>query len=83
MTSNKEHRPSIRLSCLDDEKCSIFFEPWGTEHVLLKGDFIFVKSEAFSTGDVEVSYVNGGVALTFTADDDIEILHSSGARLSI
>lgn len=83
MTSNNEHRPSIRLSCLSNEKCSIYFEPWATEHVLLKGDSIVVRSRAFSAGDVEASYVNGGIALTFTVDDDIEILHSSRARLSI
>lgn len=83
MTSVSEHQPSIRLSCLDEEQCSIYFEPWGTEYVLLKGDSFVVRSSAFTTGDVEVSYVTGGISLTFTVDDEIEILDSSGARLSV
>lgn len=63
--------------------CSVHFEPWGTEFILLTGDLIIVRSEAFASGDVEISYVEGGISLAFTRDVPIEITDESGRQLSI
>jgi len=61
----------------------IYLEPWGTEYVLLRGDVFQVTSSAFSTGDVEVSYVARGISLTFTTDAPITITDAAGRILLV
>ena len=55
MTVRSGGVPTIKLTTLTGEPCLISFEPWGTEHVLMPGDVVYVESVAFATGDVEVS----------------------------
>ncbi len=73
----------LTLTCLTGRQCSVYFEPWGTEHILVTGDMFHVESPALASGDVEVSYVDGGIALTFTADVPVVVLDGAGKLLDI
>lgn len=75
--------PYIKLSCLDGDQCSVYIEPWGTEFTLVRGDIFRIESDAFLTGDAEVSYVPGGISVTFTADVPVVIIDGDGNRLSV
>lgn len=83
MSSISHRVPSLRLTCIEGDQCSVYVEPWGTEYILLRGDVFHVETEALASGDVEVSYVNGGISLGFYADVPIRITDSTGRRLSI
>lgn len=61
----------------------MYFEPWGTEYILRSNDVFHVDTTAPSTGDVEVSYVEGGIVLTFTVDVPIVVTDRTGQRLEI
>jgi hypothetical protein len=61
----------------------VYFEPWGTEYILRSNDVFHVDTTALSTGDVEVSYVEGGIVLTFTVDVPIVVTDRTGQRLEI
>ena len=61
----------------------MYFEPWGTEYILRSNDVFHVDTTALSTGDVEVSYVEGGIVLTFTVDVPIVVTDRTGQRLEI
>lgn len=71
-------RPNIILTCLEDEQCTIYFEPWGDEYVLKNGDVIRVFSNAFTTGDVEVSYLPGAISLAFTSNAPVTVTDATG-----
>src|SRR5688572_14717246 len=73
--------PHIRLTCLEGDECSVYIEPWGTEFTLVRGDILRIESDALLTGDVEISRVPGGIAVTFTADRPIAIVDGRGNRL--
>jgi hypothetical protein len=75
--------PSLQLTCLEGDQCSVYLEPWGTEYVLLRGDVFHVQTEALATGDVEVSYVSGGISLAFYTDVPIHITDSTGRNLPV
>lgn len=83
MADERSKVPHLALTCLSGQQCSVYFEPWGTEYILLSGDVFNVESSALATGDVEVSYVDGGIALTFTADVPIVVTDRAGKRLEI
>ena len=72
--------PRFQVTCLDGDECKVYVEPWGTEFTLQRGDAFFVESQAFATGDVEVSCVPGGISLAFTADVPIIITGRAGRR---
>jgi hypothetical protein len=80
MKKVEQQEPRITLTCLEDDQCLIYFEPWGTELVLAKGDEFEVRSAAFATGDVEVSYLAGAIMLGFTSDDEITVTDRAGRR---
>lgn len=75
--------PRIKLTCLDGDQCALYIEPWGTELTLRRGDVFVVESEAFASGDVEVSRVPGGMSLGFTADASVRIFDRSGRDYDI
>jgi len=70
--------PIIKLTCLAGNECMVYFEPWGTEYVLARGEVFEVSSAAFSTGDVEVSYLAGGISLAFSSDADVTVTDGAG-----
>lgn len=78
-----EGTAGIRLTTLAGKPCTVTFEPWGTELVLMSGDVVYVESIAFATGDVEVSYDLGGIVLGFGIDASIVVVDGGGRRLSI
>lgn len=75
--------PRIKVTCLEGDQCALYIEPWGTEFTVLRGDVLFVESEAFLTGDAEVSFVSSGLSIAFTADVPIVITDLDGRRLSV
>ena len=75
--------PNICLTCIEGEQCMVYFEPWGTEYVLSRGDVFQVSSSAFSTGDVEVSYAKGGISIAFTSSAPITITDKAGRILPL
>ena len=83
MAHDRNQIPGLTLTCASGPQCSVYFEPWGTEYILLSGDVFHIQTSALSTGDVEVSHVEGGIALTFTADVPIVLTDGTGKRLTI
>ena len=83
MADDRDRVPALTLTCLSGPQCSVYFEPWGTEYILLSGDVFRVETTALSTGDVEVSCVEGGIVLAFTVDVPIVVTDRSGKRLEI
>jgi hypothetical protein len=83
MADERRAMPRLTLTCLAGQQCSVYFEPWGTEYILLSDDVFHVESSATASGNVEVSYVEGGIALTFTVDVPIIVTDASGKRLAI
>jgi hypothetical protein len=83
MAHDRNRIPGLTLTCVSGPQCSVYFEPWGTEYILLSGDVFRVETPALSTGDVEVSYVEGGIVLTFTVDVPIVVTDGTGKRLEI
>jgi hypothetical protein len=73
----------LTLTCLNVEECIVFFEPWGSEHVLRRGDVFVVRSDAIAKGGVEVSFVGSGLSVCFSTDDDVTVTDKSGAELNI
>jgi hypothetical protein len=83
VTDDAHRIPGLTLTCLTGPQCSVYFEPWGTEYTLLSGDVFHVETTALATGDVEVSYDEGGIVLTFTVDVPIVVTDRTGQRLEI
>lgn len=83
MNQGPDYAPTIRLTCLTESECVIYLEPWGTEHILARGKVFEVSSTAFATGDVEVSYVTGGISIAFTSDVPVTVTDDAGRTLSI
>ncbi len=74
---------SLILTCLTAEECVVYFEPWGSEHVLRQGDAFVVSSDAIAKGTVEVSFVPGGLSVCFSSGDEVTVTDKSGAVLGI
>lgn len=83
MPVHSSNTPRLKTTCIDGERCTLYIEPWGTEFDIQRGDALFVESEAFVTGDVEVSAVPGGISIAFTADVPILITTLDGRTLSV
>ncbi|HWH25192.1 MAG TPA: hypothetical protein VNT53_00920 [Pseudolysinimonas sp.] len=79
----KPVEPHLTLTCIDEAQCKVYFEPWGTEHVLERGTVMYVESAALLSGDVEVSYVTGGITLVFTSDAPVTITDGTGRQLEL
>jgi hypothetical protein len=75
--------PGITLACLSGEQCRVIVEPWGSEHILKRGDIVFVESSAFLTGDVDVTYESDGLSLAFMSDAPVLITDQNGNRWEI
>lgn len=73
----------LTITCLDGEKCIIYFEPWGTEHILSVGEIMYVDSPAIASGHVEVAYTDGGIVLAFTVDAPVRISNAAGQELKL
>lgn len=71
------------LLCLEDEECTIYFEPWGDELILKQDEIFYVASSAFSTSDVQVSYVRDGISLAFTGSAPVTITDQTGRVLLV
>jgi hypothetical protein len=74
---------TITLTCLNAEECTVYFEPWGSEHLLRQGDAFVVSSDAIAKGTVELSFVPGGLSVCFSSDDEVTVTDKSGAVLRI
>lgn len=83
MPENGVAAARLKLTCLSGPQCSVYFEPWGTEFVLVSGDVFHIESPALASGDIEVSHVPGGIALTFTVDAPIVVTNGAGRRMEI
>ena len=75
--------PILLLTCLGAEQCTVYFEPWGSEHVLKRGDVFNIRSGALAKGQVEVSVVPNGISVCFSSDDEVIVTDKSGLRLVI
>jgi hypothetical protein len=69
--------PQLTLTSLERE-CKVYFEPWGTEHVLREGDVYHVATWGLAEGRVEVSYVADGIMIGFTSDHEVNVTDSAG-----
>ena len=76
-------RSSLQLSCFDGDECIVYFEPWGTEHVLTREDHFRIETDALAKGAVEISVVSGGISVCVSSEDEIRIVNKSGTVLPI
>ena len=68
MANRYSNLPYLVLTCLDGDSCTVFFEPWGSEHELGRDDVFTVYTSELSAGGVEVSYTARGISLMFSTD---------------
>jgi hypothetical protein len=76
-------RPSLILSCLDRDECVVYFEPWGTEHTLQRGDILRVETDALLKAALEVSLVPRGMSVCISSDDEVRIVDGRGSAVPI
>ena len=76
-------RPSLILSCLDRDECVVYFEPWGSEHSLNRGDSLRIETDALVKAAVDVSLVPGGVSVCVSSDDEVRIVDGFGREVAI
>lgn len=53
----------LRLECLQEDSCSVIFEPYGAEHVLHRGDVFLVEISGPGSGEVFIWYGPGAVSV--------------------
>lgn len=75
--------PRLSLTCVGTPKCSVYFEPWGTELTLVQDDVLYIESEAIATGHVEVSFVVDGIIVGFTSESPVAVTNRLGETLDI
>jgi len=76
-------RPSLILSCLDGDECIVYFEPWGSERSLKRGETLRVETDALVKAAVEVSLVPGGISVCVSSDDDVRIVDGLGREVAM
>jgi len=76
-------RPSLILSCLDRDDCIVYFEPWGSENFLKRGDTLRVETDALVKAAVKVSLVPGGISICVSSDDESRIVDKFGREVAI
>jgi hypothetical protein len=76
-------QPSLALSCLDGDECVVYFEPWGSEHALAKGDVMRIETTALNNGAVEISFVGNGISVCISSNDEIRVVNGAGRELRI
>ena len=75
--------PSFIINCLEGDACQIYFEPWGSEHTLVRGDSFLVQPAASTVDPVEVSYVAGGISVMVLSDELPRVTNRAGAELRL
>ena len=73
---------SVILTTFKDP-CMLYFEPWGAEYELLPSDVVTVQTDAFKSGQVEISYSVGSIVLAFTEDVEINVTNGNGQRIPV
>jgi hypothetical protein len=76
-------RPFITFSCFGVESCEIYVEPWGTKYQLSGDDVIYIHSEAFAEGGVELTYFVGGVSVGLNTEAEPTVFDKSGETLPL
>ena len=71
------------LLCLEGEKCAVYFEPWGAEHVLHQDDFFRVRATGFHPEEIEVAYVRGGLLVTLAGGGAVEVTDKAGREVRL
>ena len=81
--SEVAHTLTMLLTCLGGDECTVYVEPWGSEHLLKKGDLFTLTVSGSAASNVEVSYVANGIIVGIRDDVDATLTDRSGARLTI
>lgn len=75
--------PELILTCIEGDECLVYFEPWGSEHILRKGDAFTVRTLAIATSNVEISFVKNGIIVGISSDAPISVTDNQGKELPI
>lgn len=73
--------PGLTLTCVDVDRCTVYVEPWGTELVLKRAERLCFESDAFLSGDVEVSLVPTGISVVFSSNSIVRITDRNGQNV--
>jgi hypothetical protein len=76
-------KPTLTLSCAEDAEWTLQIEPWGNIHTLAADDRVLVQSTDIATGNAEVSYCSGGLAIWFHSDNNPVLTNLAGHRLEL
>ena len=71
---------ALTLTCLDAPSVAVSFEPEGAHHELNRGDSLRVEISGPDDGDVEISYLPGGLVVGAWAGADTRAWDADGAR---
>jgi hypothetical protein len=75
--------PTLTLTCLEADECTVYFEPWGTEHLLERDNSFTIATWALASGHIEVSFVPNGIIVGITSNDEINVHDKTGIELAI
>jgi hypothetical protein len=59
----KSHTTHLRLKCVEPDRCSIVFEPYGAEVVLLADDELRVRVVTTDEAEFEIAYAPGCISV--------------------
>ena len=76
-------RPFLTVLNHFDEPFSLFLEPWGTEYVVNKGEFIRVHSSDVGTEHLETWPVKEGVVVWLNRDNQVRLFSNDALELSL
>lgn len=75
--------PAIIIGQLDMGAWTLYIEPWGNSHRIEADEYIYVRSNALLTGDIEVHHTEGGLVVAVRSDDPIWFVGKSGRHYEI
>ncbi len=75
--------PSLIITCLEGDACQVYFEPYGSEHTLIRGDAFPVEPPPSMLEPVEVSYVAGGISVMVLSEALPRVTNKAGAELRL
>ena len=76
-----DKKVSLMLTCTDDEGCMVWFEPWGAEHFLARGDVFHVEIRGEGSGEVEVTHSTRGLSVSTWPGGDFSVRNAAGKEL--
>jgi hypothetical protein len=74
---------TLIITCLEGDACQVYFEPYGSEHTLVKGDEFLVEPPASMLEPVAVGYVAGGISVVISSETVPRVTNRAGVELRL